>query len=69
MGSMNREKRVSHFAEMIAAIQRDHPVRVGIDGVDASGKTVLADELIKPLRDRRRSVIRVSMDGFHNPRE
>ncbi len=54
---------------MIAAIQRDHPVRVGIDGVDASGKTVLADELIKPLRDRRRSVIRVSVDGFHHPRE
>ena len=30
---------------------------------------MLADELIEPLRARGRSVIRASIDGFHNPRE
>lgn len=43
-------------------------VRVGIDGVDASGKTTLADELVHPLEQRGRQVIRASIDGFHRPR-
>jgi hypothetical protein len=34
---------------MIAAISLKHPVRVGIDGVDCAGKTVLANELVGPL--------------------
>ncbi|MDQ3327773.1 MAG: uridine kinase, partial [Chloroflexota bacterium] len=46
-----------------------HPTRVAIDGVDAAGKTTLADELAGPLRARGRLVIRASIDGFHNPRE
>ena len=54
---------------MIADIRLNHPVRVGIDGVDASGKTTLADELVEPLQARDRSIIRASIDGFHNPRE
>ncbi len=66
---MNRKETISHLADMIAAIQLDHPVRVGIDGVDASGKTMLADELVGPLQTKGCSVIRVSVDGFHNPGE
>lgn len=52
----------------IVAIRCDHPVRVAIDGVDAAGKTTLADELIEPIRAHGRPVIRASIDGFHNPR-
>ena len=52
---------------MIAEIHLDHPVRIGIDGVDASGKTMLAEELVAPLEARGRYVIRVSIDGFHSP--
>lgn len=66
---MERSLALSKLADTIASIHLPHPVRVGIDGVDASGKTVLAEELVEPLTQRGRSVICVSVDGFHNPRE
>jgi uridine kinase len=66
---MKRAKAISRLADMIASIHLDHPVRVGIDGVDCAGKTMLADELVEPLQARGRDVIRASIDGFHNPRE
>ena len=65
---MKRPDAISQLADMIAAIRLEHPVRVGIDGVDCAGKTMLADELIEPLQSRGRKVIRASIDGFHNPR-
>ncbi|WP_436520560.1 uridine kinase [Actinoplanes sp. HUAS TT8] len=43
-------------------------VRVGVDGPDGSGKTVLADELAAVLRDRGRPATRVSIDDFHQVR-
>ena len=52
----------------IAGMRCAHPVRVAIDGVDAAGKTSLADELVIPLQALGRPVIRASVDGFHNPR-
>src|SRR6185295_11684400 len=64
---MKREVLADTLVSMIAAIQRDHPLRVGIDGVDGVGKTTLADELVGPLRNLNRRVIRASVDGFHNP--
>jgi uridine kinase len=65
---MNREQAISKLADLIAKIHRDHPVRVGIDGVDCAGKTMLADEVTKSLKLRDRKVIRGSIDDFHNPR-
>jgi uridine kinase len=53
----------------IMQIDRPHVVRVGIDGVDASGKTRLADALIPLIQSRGRPVIRASIDGFHQPRK
>lgn len=41
---------------------------MAIDGPDAAGKTVLADELATALRPSGREVIRASIDGFHRPR-
>ncbi|WP_245872996.1 uridine kinase [Deinococcus planocerae] len=43
-------------------------LRVAIDGVDGAGKTTFADELADVLRERGRTVIRASVDGFHAPR-
>lgn len=43
-------------------------MRVAIDGVDAAGKTTLADELVAPIEKLGRPVIRASVDGFHRPR-
>ncbi|MBC8504544.1 MAG: hypothetical protein ISR58_03855 [Anaerolineales bacterium] len=65
----NRSKAIEELAELILAVQREHPVRVALDGVDAAGKTTLADELALPIEARCRPVIRASIDGFHNPKE
>ncbi len=59
---------VHQLADLIAMVDRTHPVRVAIDGVDAAGKTTLADELVQPLEDRGRAVIRATVDGFHLPK-
>ena len=65
--SKDRRERIQDLAKLIASVNIDHPVRVGIDGVDCSGKTTLADELVEPLQSYGRVVIRASIDGFHNP--
>lgn len=43
-------------------------VRVGVDGPDGSGKTVLAAELAAVVRGRGRPVVQVSIDDFHHVR-
>jgi uridine kinase len=65
---VTRDALLDLLADRIAGVVRPHPVRVGIDGVDGVGKTSLANELVAPLEERRRRVIRGSIDGFHNPR-
>ena len=42
--------------------------RVAVDGPDGSGKTAFADNLAAVLRDRGRTVVRVSIDDFHHVR-
>jgi uridine kinase len=63
-----RSTALAPLADRISAVQRRHPVRVAIDGPDLAGKTTLAEELAKAVRDRGRTVIRASVDGFHRPR-
>ncbi len=65
---MKRDATLSYLAERIASVEAKHPTRVAIDGIDAAGKTSLADELAVQLRNRGKEVIRASIDGFHNPR-
>ncbi len=55
------------LAARMVAVAREHPLRVAIDGVDAAGKTTLADALVAPLERRGRRVVRASIDGFHRP--
>jgi uridine kinase len=55
------------LAGLILRVERPHPVRVAIDGPDAAGKTILADELAPLLERSGRPVIRASIDGFHRP--
>jgi uridine kinase len=72
---MKRFNFLNHLAERIEAVERPHPVRVGIDGPDAAGKTVLADDLAANLELRReradfkRQIIRISLDDYSNPKE
>lgn len=59
---------ISKIADHLVTRTVDHPLRVAVDGITAAGKTTFADELAAAVEDRGRAAIRVSMDGFHNPR-
>lgn len=47
---------------------RRRPFRVAVDGIDAAGKTTLADDLARRVQARNRPALRVSLDHWHNPR-
>jgi uridine kinase len=64
-----RELVLRQLAECILALHHSHPVRVAIDGVDAAGKTTIANALSPIIACSGRHVIRASIDGFHRPRE
>lgn len=63
--SPTRQAELHRLADLVAAVRRPHTVRVAVDGVDAAGKTTLADELRPLLEARGRPVLRASVDGFH----
>ena len=63
----SRADRIQDLAVRIGAVSLSHPVRVAIDGVSAAGKTTLAGELQRALEAQGHTVIRASVDGFHNP--
>ncbi len=65
---MRTDSLLNHLSEVILGYKKDLPILVGIDGVDASGKTTLADNLADRLEESGRQIIRASIDGFHNPR-
>jgi uridine kinase len=64
---MQRLELIASLASRIGSLTPGHPTRVAIDGVDASGKTTLADELATSIEALGRPVLRASIDGFHNP--
>jgi uridine kinase len=66
---MSRQEVLQQLAEIIVSIKHSYPLRVAIDGIDAAGKTTLADELAPLIERQGRSVIRASIDGFHRPRQ
>jgi uridine kinase len=63
-----RQQVLTELAHQIVRLSPDWIIRVAIDGVDGAGKTTFANELGDAIRPLRRSVIRASVDGFHNPR-
>jgi uridine kinase len=65
---MKRPELLELLGGLLLDLERPHPLRVAIDGPDAAGKTMLADELAE-LLEGKRPVIRAGIDGFHNPRE
>jgi uridine kinase len=58
--------RVAH--EVLSRAEPSRPTRVAVDGITAVGKTTFADDLATLLRGIDARVLRVTMDGFHNPR-
>jgi uridine kinase len=65
---MTPESFLEQLAGLILQVQRPHPLRIAIDGIDNAGKTTLADALVPYLEARGRPVLRASIDGFHRPR-
>jgi len=65
---MTPDKLLEELARQICSVARPHTLRVAIDGVDAAGKTRLANDLTPFIELRHHPVIRASVDGFHNPR-
>ncbi len=65
---MKQKELVKHLVAVILKKQKDSPLLIGIDGVDASGKTILAEKLAGELKKSKRPIIRASIDGFHNPK-
>jgi len=67
---MRRTELLTFLAEEIIARKvEERPLKAGIDGRCAAGKTTLADELGRVLSARGFVVLRPSVDGFHHPRE
>lgn len=56
------------IAAQVPAPDGADAVRVAVDGVDGSGKSVFADQLAGVLREQTRPVVRASVDDFHHPR-
>ena len=66
---MNIENVLAETVDAIQSLEAPHPLRIGIDGASASGKTTFANQLVEPLRKLGRQVIRTSIDAFHHPPE
>ncbi|EJR64061.1 hypothetical protein IIO_01960 [Bacillus cereus VD115] len=65
---MIRQKRMKEIATHILKLNLTHPIRVGVSGITASGKTTFANELAEEMKKRGVPVTRASIDDFHNPR-
>ncbi|MET3194693.1 hypothetical protein [Bacillus sp. OAE603] len=65
---MLRNELISEIANRILNLKLPHPIRVGVSGITASGKTTLANELMAELQIRNMDVVRTSIDNFHNQR-
>ncbi|WKZ35466.1 MAG: hypothetical protein QY332_17785 [Anaerolineales bacterium] len=66
---MTCQQTIHELTQTIISSKRTVPLRVGIDGIDAAGKTSLANELADELKNLGHPVLRASIDGFHNPKE
>jgi uridine kinase len=68
LGTGGRSAVLRRLAEMVLTVQRPHPVRVGVDGFSAAGKSTLADELAAAVSDHGRTCLRADLDNFKRPR-
>ncbi len=55
-------------AYLMAEHPGDRPLRVGVDGITAAGKTTWATEVTAELSTHGRSALHLTLDGFHHPR-
>jgi uridine kinase len=65
---MRRKQRIKKIVDHILKLNLTHPIRVGVSGITASGKTTFANELAEEMKNRGVQVTCTSIDDFHNPR-
>ena len=65
---MTRHQVIHELARQIISTKGDVPLCVGIDGIDAAGKTSLANELAEEITKLGHPILRASIDSFHNPK-
>ncbi len=65
--SVSRDELLDRLVTLVRGRSQQRTVRVAIDGIDAAGKTTLADELAQRLQRTGVPVLRASIDGFHHP--
>jgi uridine kinase len=65
----SRAQALGRIVDHLVARSPGHPLRVGVDGITAAGKTTLAGELVLAVQRAGRPAIHLSMDGFHHRRE
>ncbi len=51
---MTRQPLLQQLADLLISLERSHPLRVAITGIDAAGKTTLADELVPVVEQHGR---------------
>lgn len=68
MEKYSRTEVLNKITHYIFSLQLNDPVRVGVDGITASGKSTFVRELSDLLSLSHRKVITTTLDGFHNPR-
>jgi uridine kinase len=68
---MNEKETFELIKTSILSIQekKDKPIRIAINGIEGTGKTVLAEKLTKYLNSENLNAIQVSIDGFHFNKE
>jgi uridine kinase len=60
---------IARLAKLICDLELDHPTRVAVDGITASGKSTLAGEITTAVTALGRPATHLTMDGYHQPRE
>ena len=55
-------------ATIASAKEPRRPLMVAIDGIDGAGKSTFADEVANAARERDMSIVRSTIDSFHNER-
>ena len=59
---------IDQICTRVENIERDAPLKIGIDGVDGAGKTTFATALANALKFSGHDVARSSTDNFHRPK-
>lgn len=63
-----RESLIDSLASRLSSARLGHPLRVGIDGICGSGKSVFARDLTAALLAQDQPAVHLDSDGFHNTR-